>query len=118
MIVNREKFQAELSAAGCVVRGLCDDGRLVLADGTIVDGDGVESHEVAGAKVDEDALRAVLRVRAHHDPAPTEAQALRADERSLGGIMGCLALVLVHGDDAPAAAKRVVRAAAAKAVGG
>lgn len=117
-MINREKFDAELRAAGVPIKAYNVDGpqegRAVLADGTIVPGPtGALAHE-RGETPNASAAAAYRAALGAHNPAETPGQLAR--RRAALDIVA-LAAVLVEqggGAAAPAWCHQVVNALAAR----
>ncbi len=113
--MNREKFEAELGAAGVRLKGLDDDGRAVLIDGTIVpagwDGDaGGLRHDARSVLLDTQAAWLYRNTLRAHDPAPTPAQLAREARRALHDPTVLEALLIAASTTATAGARAQAQA--------
>lgn len=118
-MIARAKLLAAARVAGIEVKALDadgdDEGKAVLADGTIVHPDGRLSHEDPGAVPDALAAAAYRSLLAAHDPSPSPEEAEAARLERGGGVLGALALVLRDGAAAPAWAQAVLDTLASRA---
>lgn len=104
-MINREKFDAELAAAGVVALGYNADGpqegRAVLAGGTLVGHDGAVSHTTGGVP-DAAAAAAYRAALLAHVPAETLVQRARRREQLRDVALAAVLKQLQGGPAAPA----------------